>query len=174
MDSFLNLVKAQSSQLDQGWGQPRLAVVSSVDPGSFSARVNMQPEGVLSGWLPIASAWVGSGWGMACLPSPGDQVLVLSQEGNAEHGIVVARLWSSARPPPPAPVGEFWLVHQSGSFIKLHNDGSIESAGGIWRHTGDLHVSGDVFDNHGSLSALRGHYNAHGHPPSTTEPVPQD
>jgi phage gp45-like len=40
--------------------------------------------------------------------------------------------------------------------------------------TGDLTVSGNVSDAHGSLDRLRGHYNAHGHPPSSTPPTPLD
>jgi hypothetical protein len=71
-------------------------------------------------------------------------------------------------------VGEFWLVHQSGSFLKLHNDGSIESSAGTWTHHGDLHVSGNVYDNHGSLAQLRGHYNQHVHPPQGNPPQPTD
>jgi len=55
-----------------------------------------------------------------------------------------------------APVGEFWLVHATGSFIKLCNDGSIQMQG-------DLRVAGDVYDRHGSLDRLRRHYDAHTH-----------
>jgi hypothetical protein len=174
LDNFLNQLKAQASQLDQGWAQPRLAIVSSINPATYSARVSVQPEGVLSGWLPIASAWVGAGWGLACLPAPGDQVLVIWQEGDSEQGIIVARLWSSSVPPPEIPVGELWLQHKTGSFLKLHNDGSIESSASVWTHSGDFRVSGDVFDSHGSLAQLRGHYNEHVHPPSNAGPEPTD
>ena len=174
MDRFLNLVKAQAAQLDQGAAEPRLAVVSSVDTATCTARVLVQPEGVLSGWLPVAAAWVGNGWGLACPPSPGDQVVVLWQEGDAEHGIVVGRLWSAQAPTPAAAAGEMWLVHRSGSFIKLMNDGSIQSAAPTWTHMGNLHVSGDVSDSHGTLAALRGHYDAHTHPPSSAAASPQD
>jgi phage baseplate assembly protein gpV len=174
VDNFLNHLKAQAAQMDQGWAQPRLAVVQSVDPATFTVRVSVQPEGVLTGWLPVTSAWVGAGWGLACLPSTGDQVLVIWQEGDAEHGIVVGRLWSNMVQPPQAPVGEFWLVHKTGSFLKLHNDGSIESSGSPWMHTGDLRVSGDVYDQHGSVAALREHFNTHVHPPSSSGPTPID
>ena len=174
MDSFLNHLKAQASQLDQGWAQPRLGVVSSVDTATYTARVSVQPEGVMSGWLPVASAWVGAGWGMGCLPAPGDQVLVIWQEGDAEQGIIVARLWSSSVPPPQVPVGELWLQHKTGSYLKLHNDGSIESSGALWAHNGDFHVSGNIYDSHGSLAQLRGHYNTHVHPPSGSGPRPTD
>jgi phage baseplate assembly protein gpV len=85
MDRLLNALRTQSSALDQAMAQPRFAIVSSVDPGTGNARVMLQPEGTLSGWLPILSPWTGSGWGMCCPPSPGDQVLVLSQEGAADR-----------------------------------------------------------------------------------------
>ena len=102
------------------------------------------------------SPWVGAGWGMSCPPAPGDQVLVLAQEGDAEHGIVVGRAFSNAASAPPAPSGELWLVHQSGSFLKLQNDGTVQMSG-------DLHVAGDVYDRHGSLATLRTDYDQHIH-----------
>ncbi len=174
MDNLLNLIKADATRQDQAWAQPRLAVVSSVDPTNFTARVLIQPEGVLSGWLPVATGWVGSGWGLACPPNTGDQVIVIWQEGDSEHGVVIGRLWSSVAAPPATPVGELWLVHRSGSFIKLQNDGSIASSAPSWTHQGDLHVSGDVYDNHGAMSALRAHYDEHVHPPGDVPPEPQD
>jgi phage baseplate assembly protein gpV len=121
---------------------------------------------VLTGWLPILSAWVGAGWGMACPPSPGDQVLVLAQEGDAEHGVIVGRAFSDTQRAPAAPVGELWLVHKSGSFLKLANDGTVQVKG-------DLHVDGDVYDRHGPLDRLRQHYDAHTHGGGAT-PSPQD
>jgi phage baseplate assembly protein gpV len=168
MDRFLNAIKAQSSALDQMQAQPRFALVSSVDPDTYAARVLLQPEGVLTGWLPILSPWIGAGWGAVCAPTPGDQVLVLAQEGDAEHGVIVGRAFSDQARPPSAPAGELWLVHASGSFLKLQNDGTVQVSG-------DLHVNGDVFDNHGALSQLRDHYNQHTHPDGAgATPSPQD
>src|ERR1700761_7351655 len=154
MDRFLNALKAQASTLDHALGQPRFATVSSVNPAASTARVMLQPEGVLTGWLPVLSPCVGAGWGIACPPSPGDQVFVLAQEGDAEHGVIVGRAFSDTQRTPAAPSGEIWLVHQSGSFLKLQNDGTVQI-------NGDLHVSGDVYDRHGSLDRLRQHYDVH-------------
>jgi uncharacterized protein involved in type VI secretion and phage assembly len=109
-----------------------------------------------------ASSATGSGWGMCCPPSPGDQVLVVAQEGDAEHGIIIGSAYSNTHMPPNAPVGELWLVHRSGAFIKLQNDGTI-------RIQGDLHVAGDVYDQNGSLSRLRSHYNSHRHTDSHSD-----
>lgn len=156
MDRFLNTVKACADAVMQGQGQPRFGTITSVDPNSGTAKVAFQPDGVLSGWLPILYPWVGAGWGMVCPPAPGDQVLVLPQEGQAEHGVIAGRIFSTQQRPPLAAVGEIWLVHNSGSYLKLLNDGTVQIGG-------DLHVTGDVYDSQGSLSRLRTHYDAHSH-----------
>lgn len=156
MEQLINAFKGYAANLDQLQGSPRLAVVSSVDPRTACARVLQQPEGNLSGWLPILSLWTGDGWGLVCLPRPGDQVLVLFHDGDAASGIVVGGLYSDNRQVPAAPLGEFWLVHGSGSHIKLLNDGTVHVAG-------DLHVAGEVFDRWGALSRLRSAHNTHVH-----------
>jgi phage baseplate assembly protein gpV len=159
MDRFLNAVKSHAAALDGAQGQPRFATVSSIDLAHYAARVLLQPEGVLSGWLPVLSPWVGNGWGITCLPAPGDQVLVLPQEGAAEHGVIVGASFSDRVRPPATTPGELLLQHSSGTSLRLSNDGTI-------RIQGDLHVSGDIYDHHGKLDGLRTHYNAHRHPGS--------
>ncbi len=144
MERFVNAMKSHAAALDRATGQARFGVVTSVDPARSAARVALQPEGVVTGWLPVLSAWVGAGWGMACPPAPGDQVLVLAQEGDAEHGIIAGCLWSATQPPPAAPSGELWLVHKSGSFLKLTNDGLVSGNAKAWVLTGDVHVTGSV------------------------------
>lgn len=171
MDRFVNALKLRASRLDLRSAQPRFGTVTSVNVDKALARVVLQPEGVLSGWLPILSSWTGSGWGMFCPPSLGDQVLVVAQEGLAEHGVIIGGAFSDSHKPPPVPVGELWLVHKSGSHLKLKNDGSITIKG-------DLHVDGEVFDRDGSLSGLRYTYNHHRHTGGgnglTSYPSPQD
>ncbi len=167
MDRLLNALKAQAVALDRSQGQARFGVVASADAARHVVRVRLQPEGVLTGWLPVASPWVGAGWGIFCLPSPGHQVLVVAQEGDAEHGVVVGGCFSDPRPPPPGAVGELVLRHASGASLRLANDGTV-------RVQGDLHVSGRVFDADGPLSALRDAYNIHTHPGANGPPTPQD
>jgi hypothetical protein len=170
-DRLSNAIKSHAASLDQSTGQIKFGTITSVNPANATARALIQPDGVLSGWLPILSQWVGSGWGMVCPPNVGDQVLLVPQEGDIEQGIIIGRSFSNKQLPPQAPVGEFWLTHQSGSFLKLCNDGTI-------RVGGDLHVAGDVYDRHGSVSELRAHYNSHTHSaPSggtTSAPSPLD
>lgn len=183
MDRLLNVLKAHAGALDNSHARPRFALVTSVDPGTATARVALQPEGVLTGWLPILAPCTGAGWGLWCPPSPGDQVLVLAQEGDAEHGVIVGRAFSLADPPPAAAAGELWLVHASGSTIRIRNSGTIEMIGpvaiqGTVTVTGDVLVAGNVSDQHASLADLRGHYDAHTHVDSrggtTSVPNQQD
>ncbi|MBN8899455.1 MAG: phage baseplate assembly protein V, partial [Rhodospirillales bacterium] len=156
MEQLLNAIKSYAAGLDQTRGAPRVATVDSVDPATGCARVAYQPEGILSGWLPIASNWTGDGWGVVCLPARGDQVVVVPQESDPANGIVIGALFSDKRKRPPAPAGEFWLVHKSGSRLILKNDGTIYIKG-------DLHVDGEVYDRKGPLGGLRAIYNAHQH-----------
>lgn len=170
-DRLMNAIKAHASSLDRSSGQIKFGTVVSVDCRNGTARVLFQPGGILSGWLPVLSQWVGNGWGMVCPTNPGDQVVVAPQEGDLEQGIIIGRSYSSKQRPPATPVGEFWLLHASGSFLKLCNDGTIQV-------NGDLHVQGDVYDRRGSLSGLRTHYNSHTHPIAphavTGQPTPLD
>jgi phage baseplate assembly protein gpV len=171
IERLSNAIKSHAASLDQSTGQIKFGTVTSVNSQNATARVIIQPDGVLSGWLPVLSQWVGSGWGMVCPPSPGDQVLFVPQEGDVEQGIIIGRSFSNKQMPPVVPDGEFWLMHQSGSFLKLCNDGTIQIHG-------DLHVQGDVYDRHGPLSGLRTHYNSHTHSMTstgiTTVPSPLD
>lgn len=171
MDRFLNSLKGQSGAQDATTGQPRFGKITSVDPSHGTVRVELQPEGVTTGWLPVLSPWVGDGWGLSCPPTPGDQVFILPQEGDAENGVVIGRSWSQSAAVPQSPVGELWLTHRSGSFIRLLNNGTISLRG-------DLHVDGDIYDRHGSVAVLRGVYNGHTHPDPqsgrTGLPNPQD
>src|SRR5437763_55311 len=100
MDRLINSLEAHAGGLDLGQGQPRFGIVSSFDPSRYAARVTLQPEGVLSGWLPVISTWIGTGWGLACPPSIGDQVLVLAHEGHADHGVIIGGAYSDQTRPP--------------------------------------------------------------------------
>ena len=46
------------------FGAPRCGLVASFNPQTYCAKVMIQPENTLTGWLPILSSWVGPGWGL--------------------------------------------------------------------------------------------------------------
>ena len=134
--------------MDAGTGQARMALVTSYDATTGTAKVKLQPEGIQTGWLPVLSPWIGSGWGMIASLAVGDQVFVEPQEGDAEHGVITGRCWSDQQLPPGIADGEIMLRHQSGSYIKLQADGTVQI-------TGDLHVTGAIYAT-GDVTAKAG------------------
>jgi phage baseplate assembly protein gpV len=142
MHTLANSLKIQAAAMDAQQGQSRWGIVSSVNSGPnggpYTAKVRMQPEDVLTGWLPVLSSMVGAGWGMVSPPYPGQQVFVIPDCGDHAHGVIVGATWSqpagNPTPQPPgsvggaaAPVlpGEFGVVSKPGSYIRGSNDGSL-------------------------------------------------
>jgi phage baseplate assembly protein V len=141
MHKLLNAQKAHALAAQAGLMMPPHAgIISSYDPVNFAVKVRLQPHDVETGWLPLMSPWVGNGWGMFCAPSLGDLIDVQFLEGSAEVGFACLRWFTDSARPLNVPSGEFWLVHSSGAFFKLTNDGKAtvqDKAGSIVVMNGD-------------------------------------
>ncbi len=158
MQRLLNAMK-QQAELAQRGSHARLGTVRGYDPNTYRAKVMIQPENQITGWMPVATEWVGNGWGMFAPPAEGDAVLVEFFHGDFESGIITRRFYhNDARPAPtvpPAtqaatvPIGEFWLVHQSGSALQFHNDGSVVLSSVV-----NSKVSALNFHNDGSVELI--------------------
>jgi phage baseplate assembly protein V len=120
---IFNSVKqlAQSNQT----ATMRVGTVTSYDPSNYSVKVALQPEGALTGWLPLVSPWTGGGWGMFSPPTIGDQIEVQYHDGDFDAGVACQRFFNDKNRPLPVPSGEFWLVHKLGALLKLSNDGKV-------------------------------------------------
>ncbi len=181
--------------MDAQQGKLRFGVVSSYDGSSGAAKVLLQPENVLSGWLPVLSQSVGPGWGLHVPLSLGDQVAVLPQEGDANHGVIIGRCFSIEAQPPTAAGADVVLRSSAGASVVLLTNGEVkvqDASGtsltmmnnGTVLVTGTLMVTGDIIDAngaHNSLATLRAAYDAHHHPGvqtgggstgTTSNPVP--
>lgn len=143
---MLNASRREAERAMHGRATVRLGTVSNYDPATYSAKVRVQPEDVETGWLPIATPWVGNGWGMFAAPKVGDVVEVRFQEGGRQAGMIGLRHFGDTLRPLAVPSGEFWLQHASGSFLKFKNDGSVE-----------VHAAGDLTATvDGSMTATIG------------------
>ena len=130
MEDLLNLMRRESArQGDASMARTRVGLVDGYNPELHAVRVRLQPEDLLTGWMPLAVAMAGTGWGVMSPPSPGDQILVHFQEGDGNVPIACGVIFSDARRPPSVPSGEIWLVHGSGSRVRLLSDGSIDVNG---------------------------------------------
>jgi phage baseplate assembly protein V len=161
MKAMLNAVRLQAQRAVSNIVTSRVGSVTSYDPSTMTAIVQLQPDGDLTGWLPVSSAWIGNGWGMFAPPNSGDLVDVVYINGDLNAGTIVGRFYMQGQAL-AVQSGEFWLVHESGAFFKLLNsgaltisdahgasitlngDGSITSAASEWNHTGTVNFTGNV------------------------------
>jgi len=164
-----NGIRLQALRSREGQVISRMGSVTGYNPNNYSVKCLIQPEGIATGWIPLATPWVGPGWGMFAPPTPGDMVMVEFEDGHLQAGFVQARFFNDNAQALPVNSGEFWLVHASGAFLKLLNSGAltfsdgqgatitlqngdITSSANQWNHTGPLSVDGDV-DVTGTLAA---------------------
>ena len=162
MQGMLNAMRQQAAQVAGERASTRLGNISSYDPANHAVRVQLQPEGNVTGWIPLLTPWSGNGWGMFCAPTVGDMVEVQFQEADHDAAMCCLRLYNDQNRPLTVPSGEFWVVHKSGAFFKLltsgaatfsdahgatvtlNGDGSITSAATTWNHTGPVNITGNV------------------------------
>src|SRR5260364_386648 len=135
MKYLMNAFKSVAQQATQSRAATRHGIVTSYDPKTYAVKVQLQPEGVLTGWIPLKSAWVGNGCGGW-------------------------RFYNAVERPLPCPSGEFWLVHRKGAQLKFRNDGTVEL-----RATQDLNIqaNSDVhLDVSGTLQSRASQWNHKG------------
>lgn len=172
-----NAIRQHAASMDASGAVVRWGTVASNHPTDMTVKVLLQPEGATTGWLPVASSMVGSGWGIVHKYPVGTPVLCLPDAGDSGNLVVIGASWSKSRMPPAAPEGELWLVHSTGAAIKLLASGHItlqDPSGTTMAFTnngtvlliGSLVVTGDITDlngAHGTMAAFRTAYDAHAH-----------
>lgn len=193
MQAFMNAIKMQVAAMLSQIAKPRIGIVAAVDPARHMVKVLLQPEGVMSGWVPVTA-----GWSMLELPALGQQVLTVPQEGDADSMHVVGRVFAAGGGDAPyqSPTGiagpgefggntptnivpgkEVLLRNAGGAVIRLLPDGSIYTHGTLM-HDGDMTINGNLLVNknitavgeitdengiHGTVGHLRDAYNDHTH-----------
>lgn len=123
---FVNAMRLQAARVAASRFETQHGIVENYDPVHYCVKVSLQPEGTLTGYIPLASAWVGNGWGMFAPPSIGDVIAVTFFNGSLDTGYAELRFYNNNNQPLSVPSGEFWIVHKTNSALKFHNDGTIE------------------------------------------------
>lgn len=159
MADWIETIKLQAAKQVAALGQPRHALVTSVDAVAHAVKVSIQPEGIESGWIPDGAV-AAAGLRIACPTEIGAQVLVVPVEGDAEHPVIVARLFDVSTTPPVSPAtgkpvqpGEVGLFLAGGNYIHLTSQG-IFCKGNLVLD-GDLQIEGDAVASGISLKTHR-------------------
>lgn len=140
MKQILNAVRLQVQRAMASIVSSRVGAITSYDPNTYTAIVQLQPDSILTGWLQVSSPWIGNGWGMFSPPNIGDLVVVEYINGDLQSGVIAGKFYNQVNLPLPAPSGEFWLFHKLGAFFKLTNDGKLTISDG---HGATITLNGD-------------------------------
>lgn len=182
MRALLNAMAATSRQANAGESGTRQGVITAYDPVSYAVKVQLQPTGEETGWIPLSTPWAGNGWGMAAGPMVGAVAEVEFDSGLMGAGMAAGQFYNDEDRCPGPPSGEFWLVHKSGSLLKFLNNGEVllsakvkltydapahHFTGGDVLMDSNLVVVKQISDNNGSygtVQQIRVTYNGHNHP----------
>jgi len=119
MHGLVELSKAHAARATGRLAQNRIGLVTSYDPATGMAKVEYQPDGVLSPWLQRTAPVVGNGWGLHAPLPIGAMVLVAPVEGDADAGVIIGTIYSAKALPPGAADGEVVLRSEAGAVIEL-------------------------------------------------------
>ncbi|ONG55745.1 hypothetical protein BKE38_08745 [Pseudoroseomonas deserti] len=187
MNQLMNMYAAQAGQIMRQLGQPKWGIVESYNPERNTAKVRIQPDNILSGWLHVGTPAVAD-LEIIIPPIVGTMALVLLQEGDAQglSGTLVASGFNDEFMPSKMPsaigsdgtylvpgelgvfqknTGSCMRLSQTGKwFFKgdIEHDGNFTSSGNT-RVMGNIKGDKEVIDKDGALDTLRDHYNAHRH-----------
>lgn len=136
LDQIRQLVRQEVERVSAAQKHPRNAVITSVDPDTYSAKVRYEPhdpddpDNGGSGWIPVQAIATGAGFGIYSVPNVGDPVEVAFQEGDHMTGRIQQRHASEQHQPPPGmKAGEHWMVHGTGAVLALKADGTVFMGG---------------------------------------------
>ena len=125
--SHLDVMRREAERILSVKTFPRFGVIQNYDPNNYRAKVMIQPENILSNWLPISSEYVGNGFGLFVAPAIGDTVLCQFVDGDFGMGVIGSgKIFLPTMPPVPCPPGQVMLVHSSGTYIKLLPSGDLD------------------------------------------------
>jgi len=178
--ALMNAVTGRAQQANAGFSGTRQGIVTAYDPENYSVKVQLQPTGDETGWVPLATMWAGNGFGVVAGPVIGTVIEVEFDSGLIGVGMAVGQFFNDVDRCPGPPSGQFWVIDSSGSSIKLTNDkkvtvtdgagstvvmngngtGTLNFAGGLTVNAntqinGDLQVSGSIKDQNGAKGTVQ-------------------
>lgn len=165
-EAVRNAMRGEAERSARQVAKTRMGLVDGVNPAKHLVRVRLQPEDVLTGWLPVETLSVGPGWRVHYLPPVGAQVKVEFQEGSNESGIVTGCVYDDAHPASEGvPEGAAWIDHGDAR-IQLNADGSI------FILSGTVHIGGLEATMRRLLKEeAAAIYNGHTHPSNGAPPT---
>src|SRR5579883_2404718 len=125
IEDILNRVRLEVWRIIARFAHPVTGIIQSYDPQTHAVKVQYQPSGNLSGWIPLGAAGVGNGWGVYVGPHIGQAVTIGFHYGDHEAPFIISRQVTESDPPVAVNEGEIAIKHESGTLISLLQDKSL-------------------------------------------------
>ena len=126
IDDLLNIVRREAERVvDRRAAGIRIGTVQSYDPKTHAVKLSLQPEGTLTGWLPLSAIGVGNGFGVYVGATTNHAYAAYFHEGDLEAGVIIGRLPTDQEAPIQVQSGEIVIQSPTGSLCKLLQDGSV-------------------------------------------------
>ncbi len=130
IQEFLNVIRMHASIANNNVWTSSVGIVTGYDQVNHLVTVQIHPAdedtpALQTGWIPFASQWIGNSWGLFVGPGIGDLCSVHYQEGDLQSAYATGFFFNDNARPLSVPSGEFWLVHKTGSSLKVTNDGKL-------------------------------------------------
>jgi hypothetical protein len=122
---MINQIKRVVSEFLSNLTFAKYGHVSAYNPNNYTVKVMLLPEQVETGFIPLATIWVGNNLGAVFGPAIGDSVKLDFIDGSVQAMVVNGRFFNNTAAPPVVQSGQAAFVDSQGSYIRLNNDGSI-------------------------------------------------
>lgn len=147
-------IRGMVREMLSGLATVRIGILTDYDPNRPAVKVNLMPDEIETGWIPLRTCLAGPSFGVFVGPTAGLEAVVLFQEGSIDVGICIGFLGNDEDVPPSVPAGQMLLVDSNGSSLAFTNDKKLtltDGAGSTVAMTGDnkisLSASAGVFIN---------------------------
>jgi len=117
-----NLIRREIDRALNARPVPQWGLVKSYDPDKYAVKVELQPEEILTEWMPLPVEHVGNGYGLLMAPELEDLVLVGFTDGDRNAPFIMKRAHNDEQKPPKVEAGEMVLMHKSKGYIKMDKD----------------------------------------------------
>lgn len=166
MKNFSDMMRGHAESVVSQIAQDQMGIVESYDPSSAAVKVLIQPDGVLSGWIPLGVGAAG-GTTFNIVPNIGDQVMIHNVQGDGENYVVSHSVHSNTDVPPnatatgqPAQAGDFHMKNSAGAEVyipagsnTIHLSGAVMIQGNV-SIIGNLTVTGTITAGSGGADSV--------------------
>lgn len=149
---MIEAIKHVVAELLSLQAKTQYGTITAYNPNDYTVKALLQPDGVETGWIPLAAPWVGAAYGAVFGPPIGTDCRVDFVGGVPEASIAGSRFFNANFQPPVVQSGQGAIVDKAGSYVKLNGDGTITlganvgitSTTPLLKQIGDMEVDGNV------------------------------